>query len=140
MGARGTTANSGTGVLNTSANYSIVGQSVVSETPGLAPITTASLIDFGSGAGHVLHVGGFGYVNAVINSNTNSLAVQVDPNGQLFVANTTTALAAGSSLVLSGNTSGGTVTFASGTTAIPIVPQRIIGVALALVGFLLARR
>ena len=55
---------------------------------------TASLIDFGSGANQTLHIGGFGYVNAVINANTNSLAVQVDPNGQLFVANTTSALQA----------------------------------------------
>ncbi len=121
IGGGGTTANSGTGVLNTSANYSIVGQSVVSETPGLAPITTASLIDFGSGAGHVLHVGGFGYVNAVINSNTNSLAVQVDPNGQLFVANTTTALQASTFNVASNGTLGLAISQSNLNSLTPVV-------------------
>jgi hypothetical protein len=93
IGASGT-ANSATGVINTASNYAIVAQSILSDSVGLPPLTTASLIDFGSGTLHSLHVGGFGYVNAVINSGIGALAVTVDPNGQLFVANTTTALQA----------------------------------------------
>jgi hypothetical protein len=92
-GNGGTTPNA-TGLINTASNYGIVAQSIISNTAGLAPLTQASLIDFGSGSGHTLHVGGFGYVNAVINSGVNALAVQVDPNGQLFIANTTSSLQA----------------------------------------------
>jgi Autotransporter beta-domain len=92
-GAAGT-ANTATNAINTNSNYAIVGQAVVDDTAGLSPIATPTLISFGSGSGHQLHVGGFGYVNAVINSGVNSLAVQVDPNGLLFVANTTTPLQA----------------------------------------------
>jgi hypothetical protein len=117
----GTTANSGTGLLNTSANYSVVAGTVVATTPGFAPITTASLIDFGSGAGHTLHVGGFGYVNAIINSNTNSLAVQVDPNGQLFVANTTSALQASTFNVASNGTLGLAISQTNLNSLTPVV-------------------
>jgi len=89
---------SSTGVVNTPSNYAIVAQSITSQTSGSAPLTAPTLIDFGAGTGHVLHVGGFGYVNAVINSNVNALnnalAVQVDSNGQLFVANTGASLQA----------------------------------------------
>ncbi len=92
-GGGGTTANA-SGVTNTSANYAIVAQSIVANTVGQAPITQASGISFGDGTGHMLHVGGFGYVNAVISSGVSALAVQVDPNGQLFINNTTTALQA----------------------------------------------
>ncbi len=93
-GNNGTTANPVTGVVNTSSNYAVLAQAILSNTAGLAPLTTASLLDFGSGTGHSLHVGGFGYVNAVINSGVGALAVQVDPNGQLFIANTTQAVQA----------------------------------------------
>ncbi|HWX90877.1 MAG TPA: autotransporter outer membrane beta-barrel domain-containing protein [Rhizomicrobium sp.] len=104
-GNGGTTANV-TGVINTTANYAIVAQSILSDTVGLPPLTQASLIDFGSGTGHILHVGGFGYVNAVINSGVGALAVQVDPNGQLFVANTTQALQASTFNVAANGTLG----------------------------------
>jgi hypothetical protein len=98
-GANGT-ANA-TGALNTPSNYAVVAETIISQPTGLAPITNAALIDFGAGGGHLLHVGGFGYVNAVINSGIDSngvggVAVQVDPNGQLFVANTGTPLQASS--------------------------------------------
>ena len=78
---------------NTAANYAIVAGSIIAETAGFSPLTTPALIDFGAGTGHQLHVGGYGYVNAVISSGANSsapgaLAVQVDSNGQLFLANT----------------------------------------------------
>jgi len=82
------TANDATGVINTPSNYAIVAEGIIAQPTGLAPITNAALIDFGSGNGHKLHVGGFGYVNAVINSGASAVAVQVDSNGQLFVANT----------------------------------------------------
>ncbi len=90
----GGAANPETGLGNTTAQYAIVGQSIIDDTVGLAPLTVPTLIDFGAGTGHSLHIGGYGYVNAVINSGAGALAVQVDPNGQLFVANTTTTLQA----------------------------------------------
>jgi hypothetical protein len=105
IGASGT-ANPATGVINTVSNYAIVAQSILSDTVGLPPLTTASLIDFGSGTLHTLHVGGFGYVNAVINSGVGALAVQVDPNGQLFIANTTQALQASTFNVAANGTLG----------------------------------
>ena len=88
---------------------------------GFAPITNASAIDFGSGADHVLHVGGFGYVNAVINSNTSSLAVQVDPNGQLFVANTTSALQASTFNIASNGTLGLAISQTNLNSLTPVV-------------------
>jgi hypothetical protein len=95
-GDNGTSANPNIkpNVVNTPSNYAIVAESIIDATPGFAPLTNAGLIDFGSGTGHSLHVGGFGYVKAVINSGASALAVQVDPNGQLYVSNTITALQA----------------------------------------------
>ena len=117
----GTTANSNTGVLNTSNTYSVVAGSIVANSAGFAPITNASAIDFGSGAGHTLHVGGFGYVNAVINANTNSLAVQVDPNGQLFVANTTSALQASTFNIAANGTLGLAISQTNLNSLTPVV-------------------
>src|SRR4029079_8043484 len=79
-------------VVNTPTNYAVVAESITSEAAGFAPLTTPGFIDFGSGTGNRLHVGGYGYVNAVISSGASSaaagaLAVQVDSNGQLFLAN-----------------------------------------------------
>ena len=93
-GNSGTAANPNTGLTNTAANYAIAALSITSDTVGLAPLSVPTVIDFGSGSGHSLHIGGFGYVNAVINSATSALAVQVDPNGQLFIANTTSSVQA----------------------------------------------
>jgi Autotransporter beta-domain len=105
-GTGGTTANPGTGLVNTDSNYAIVAQSIISDTVGVAPLTSPTLINFGSGVGHTLHVGGFGYVNAVINSGVGALAVQVDANGQLFVANTSQALQASTFNVAANGTLG----------------------------------
>jgi hypothetical protein len=96
---------------NTPSNYAIVAESIISEGSGLAPLTTPALIDFGSGKNHMLHVGGFGYVNAVINSTASAsapgaLAVQVDSNGQLFLANTNFALQASTFNVAANGTLG----------------------------------
>jgi hypothetical protein len=106
IGANGTTANPATGLINTSTNYAVVAETAISDVDGEAPVTTAGLIDFGSGIGHTLHVGGYGYVNAVINSGASALAVQVDGNGQLFVSNTTSALQASTFNVASNGTLG----------------------------------
>ncbi len=51
---------------------------------GGPPITEIGLLNFGSGIGNLLHVGGFGYVNSVIVSAPGGVDVQVDNNGQLF--------------------------------------------------------
>ncbi|HSS13881.1 MAG TPA: autotransporter outer membrane beta-barrel domain-containing protein, partial [Rhizomicrobium sp.] len=94
IGNGGTSGNTATGVTNSPSLYAIVAQSITSSTSGQVPVTLPTVIDFGSGSGHQLHVGGFGYVNAVINSGAGGLAVQVDPNGQLFIANTAAPLQA----------------------------------------------
>jgi hypothetical protein len=88
--AAGGTAANASGVINSPASYGIVAGSIISQVSGFAPQTAAALIDFGSGVGNVLHVGGFGYVNADIHTATASgLDITVDPNGQLFVASNT---------------------------------------------------
>jgi len=117
----GTTANSKTGVLNTANSYAVVAGSIVANSAGFAPITNPGVIDFGSGANHMLHVGGFGYVNAVINANTNSLAVQVDPNGQLFIANTTSALQASTFNVAANGTLGLAISQTNLNSLTPVV-------------------
>ncbi|HWU54487.1 MAG TPA: hypothetical protein VN175_03235, partial [Rhizomicrobium sp.] len=100
IGAGGTAnTNITPNVVNTPNNYAVVAESIISETSGFAPLTTPGVIDFGSGTNSQLHIGGYGYVNAVISSGASSaapgaLAVQVDSNGQLYLANTTTALQA----------------------------------------------
>ena len=82
------TANPATGVPNSPNNYAVVAYSIDSQTAGVPPTTEFNTVNFGAGTGHVLHVGAFGYVNSVIKSNPGALAVTVDNNGTLFVANT----------------------------------------------------
>ena len=53
---------------------------------GAPPISETNLINFGSGTGNVLHVGGFGYVNSVIASGPGGLDIHVDNNGQQALA------------------------------------------------------
>jgi hypothetical protein len=122
-GSGGTTANPNIvpNVVNTAANYAIVAQAITSDTVGLAPLTVPTLIDFGSGTGHMLHVGGFGYVNATITSGASALAVQVDPNGQLFIANTTTALQASTFNIGANGTLGLAISQSNLTTTNPVV-------------------
>src|SRR5262249_17757452 len=91
IGASGS-ANPATNLITTPSVYAVVAENITNDTVGLPPLTTPALIDFGSGNGHELHVGGFGYVNAVINSGAHALAVQVDSNGLLFISNTTSAV------------------------------------------------
>ncbi len=81
----------GTAVTNTPFIYSTVSGLVLSTSSGFAPTTDPNLLSFGSGVNNVLHVGGFGYVNSVISSAAGGLDIQVDNNGQLYIANTQTS-------------------------------------------------
>ncbi|HEY2835012.1 MAG TPA: autotransporter outer membrane beta-barrel domain-containing protein [Rhizomicrobium sp.] len=80
------TAVQGTAVANTPFNYASVTGRIDSQVSGAPPITETNLINFGSGTGNLLHVGGFGYVNSVIVAGPGGLDVHVDNNGQLFMA------------------------------------------------------
>ncbi|HEY5084784.1 MAG TPA: autotransporter outer membrane beta-barrel domain-containing protein, partial [Rhizomicrobium sp.] len=75
----------GTAVTNTPFSYASVSGHIDGNVSGAPPITEVGLLDFGSGTGNQLHVGGFGYVNDVIEAAPGGVAVQVDNNGQLFV-------------------------------------------------------
>ncbi|HWY60813.1 MAG TPA: autotransporter domain-containing protein [Rhizomicrobium sp.] len=81
-------AAQGTAVTNTPFVYATVSERILSSTAGFAPTTDPDLLSFGPGTGNVLHVGGYGYVNSVILAAAGGLDVQVDNNGQLFIANT----------------------------------------------------
>jgi hypothetical protein len=97
------TGNPLTGVVNTASSYAVVAGSITSQSAGSAPTTTSALIDFGAGTNQALHVGGFGYVDAVINTTSaGALAIQVDANGQLAIANTSAAVQA-STLTVAAN-------------------------------------
>ena len=89
VGASGV-ANPATGLTNTPNAYASVSQRIDSNNSGSAPTTEITTISFGSGTNQTLHVGGFGFVNSVILAQAGALNVTVDPNGQLFVANTAT--------------------------------------------------
>jgi len=112
----GATANPATNVSNSPLNYAIIADSIVSQASGALPSTIFNTVNFGSGTGHVLHVGAFGYVNSVIKSNPGSLAVTVDNNGTLFVANSS---ATGSLNASTFDINGGTLglTISQNTTA-----------------------
>ena len=130
------TANPGTNVVNSPTNYAIVAESILSSVSGSAPTTLAGLIDFGSGTNQTLHVGGYGYVNAVIKSGVGALNVQVDPNGQLFVANTTTSLQANSFTVAANGVLGLSISQANVNALTPVVQAntaQLSGAQLALV-------
>jgi hypothetical protein len=75
----------GTAVTNTPFSYASVSGHIDGNVSGAPPITEVGLLDFGSGTGNQLHVGGFGYVNDVIEAAPGGVDVQVDNNGQLFV-------------------------------------------------------
>jgi hypothetical protein len=117
----GINANPTTNVVNTPTNYAVVAESIVSQSSGFAPATLADTISFGSGVGNTLHVGGFGYVNAVITSATGGLAVQVDPNGQLFVANTNNSLQASTFNVSPNGTLGLAISQTNFSSLTPVV-------------------
>ena len=114
-------ANPATGIVDSPANYAVLAQSIISQNANSAPITNAALLDFGSGTGQTLHVGGYGYVNAVITAGVGALNVQVDSNGQLFVANTTTSLQAGSFNVNTNGVLGLSIAQANVNSLTPVV-------------------
>lgn len=107
-------ANTATNVANSPNNYAVVAYKIDSQAAGVSPTTEVNIIDFGAGNGHVLDVGAFGYVNSIIKSNPGALAVTVENNGTLFIANTTTSLNA-SSFDINGGTLG--LTISQNTTA-----------------------
>ena len=76
----------GTPVANTPFNYATVTGRIDSQISGAPPLTETNLINFGSGIGNLLHVGGFGYVNSVIVAAPGGVDMDVDNNGQLFLA------------------------------------------------------
>ena len=80
-----TTVQGGTAVTNTPFTYASVSGHIDGTVSGAPPVTEVGLLDFGSGTGNQLHVGGFGYVNGVIEAAPGGVDVQVDNNGQLFV-------------------------------------------------------
>ena len=86
-GASGT-ANPATGITNTPYQYATISGRIDSTPSGVPPVSETNTISFGAGTNQTLHVGGFGYVNSVILSGAGGVNVTVDPNGQLYVANT----------------------------------------------------
>ena len=76
----------GTAVANTPFNYASVTGRIDGTISGAPPVTETNLINFGSGVGNLLHVGGFGYVNSVIAGAPGGTDFHVDNNGQLFIA------------------------------------------------------
>ncbi len=81
-------ANPATGLTNTPFAYASVSGRILGTSTGLPPTAESNTISFGTGSNQTLHVGSFGYVNSVILAQAGALNVTVDPNGQLFVANT----------------------------------------------------
>lgn len=116
----GGTTNSATGTTNSASNWAVV---AMTNTPqgSATPVTTANTINFGSGSGHMLHIGGYGYVNSVIQANDGALDVQVDNNGYLYVANTAaTGPMKVNTLTVSGGTLGLTIT-QNTTSSTPVI-------------------
>jgi hypothetical protein len=114
------TVNTATGVLATPSAYAVVAATSATVTAGAPPITTANTIAFGTGVGHQLHVGGFGYVNSVILAGLGGVDINVENNGTLFIANTA---ATGAVNARDFNVNGGTLGLtisqqSSGTTPI----------------------
>jgi hypothetical protein len=114
--------NAATGVLNTSNNYAIVAGRVVSESSGSAPSTQAGTINFGGGSDQILHVGSFGYVNAVINAaSAGELTIQVEKDGLLYVANTTSSVQASTVVIAPNGTLGLSISQQNLNTTTPVI-------------------
>ena len=102
--------------------YASVSSLIIATNSGFAPTTDPNLLSFGSGAGNVLHVGGFGYVNSVVLSAVGGLDVQVDNNGQLYLANTqSTGSVNARNFNINGGVLGLTISQNSNSTT-PVVP------------------
>lgn len=120
IGALGT-ANPATGVVNSPSNYATVGLAFTSQPISGAPTAKAALLNFGSGTGHRLHVGGYSYVNADIRSGVGALDVQVDTNGLLFIANTASSLQANNFIAGQNATVGLSISQANLNSLTPVV-------------------
>ena len=112
----------GTAVANTPFDYATVSGHIDSTISGAAPITETNNIDFGSGVGNLLHVGGFGYVNSVVTSAPGGLDVHVDNNGQLFLASPVGgSVNVHDLIVANGGTLGLTITQVNTSSVTPVV-------------------
>lgn len=116
------TAIQGSAVSNTPFNYASVTGRISSTLSGAPPTSISNLINFGSGTGNVLHVGGFGYVNSIIASGPGGLDIHVDNNGQLFVAAPTGSSVNTHDLIVSnGGTIGLSLTQVNAASVTPVV-------------------
>lgn len=112
----------GSAVSNTPFNFASVTGRISSTLSGAPPTAVTNLINFGSGVGNLLHVGGFGYVNSVIASGPGGLDIHVDNNGQLFLAAPTGSSVNTHDLIVSnGGTLGLTMTQINAASVTPVV-------------------
>jgi hypothetical protein len=116
------TAIQGSAVSNTPFNYASITGRISSTLSGAPPTAVTNLINFGSGTGNLLHVGGFGYVNSVIASGPGGLDIHVDNNGLLFLAAPTGRSVNTHDLIVSnGGTLGLTMTQINAASVTPVV-------------------
>jgi hypothetical protein len=116
------TAVQGSAVSNTPFNYASVTGRISSTLSGAPPTAVTNLINFGSGTGNLLHVGGFGYVNSIIASGPGGLDIHVDNNGQLFMAAPTGQSVNTHDLIVSnGGTIGLSLTQINAASVTPVV-------------------
>jgi hypothetical protein len=116
------TAVQGAAVANTPFNYATVTGRISGSVSGAPPISETNLINFGSGTGNLLHVGGFGYVNSIIASSSGGLDVHVDNNGQLFLsAPTGGSVNVHDLIVANGGTLGLSMTQTNASSVTPVV-------------------
>ncbi|MEP6829115.1 MAG: autotransporter outer membrane beta-barrel domain-containing protein [Rhizomicrobium sp.] len=116
------TAIQGSAVSNTPFNYASVTGRISGTFSGAAPTSLTNLINFGSGTGNLLHVGGFGYVNSVISSGPGGLDIHVDNNGQLFLsAPTGGSVNTHDLIVANGGTIGLSLTQINAASVTPVV-------------------
>ncbi|MES2254147.1 MAG: autotransporter outer membrane beta-barrel domain-containing protein [Pseudomonadota bacterium] len=116
------TAIQGSAVSNTPFNFASVTGRISSTVSGLPPTSLTNLVNFGSGTGNLLHVGGFGYVNSTIVSGPGGLDIHVDNNGQLFLAAPTGGSVNTHDLIVAnGGTLGLTMTQINAASVTPVV-------------------
>ncbi len=113
----------GSAFTNTPNLFATVAGRITSNPSGLHPVADVNLIDFGSGIGNKLDVGGFGYVNSVIKAAPGGLDVQVENNGQLFVSSSAAVptLNANNFTVRTGGTLGLTITQQNNNSVTPVI-------------------
>jgi hypothetical protein len=116
------TAIQGSAVSNTPFNFASVTGRISGTVSGLPPTSLTNFVNFGSGTGNLLHVGGFGYVNSTIVSGPGGLDIHVDNNGQLFLAAPTGGSVNTHDLIVAnGGTLGLTMTQINAASVTPVV-------------------